>query len=130
MHHYPYTELVTGLSLLVYFWTIGVAGKARGTHKVMAPSTDGPPEYRRAYRAQMNTLEQLAFFLPALWLFAVGWGDMYAAMIGVFWPIGRIIYVRSYLANPEKRAPGMIIGFFAALILLLGGIAGTITSML
>lgn len=67
---YPFTISVTLLALLVYHWTAFSSGMARGKYNVEAPSTDGPPEYRRRYRAHVNTLEQMASFLPAMWIFA------------------------------------------------------------
>lgn len=33
-----------------------------------APAVDGPPEFLRALRVQMDTVEQTVFFLQALWL--------------------------------------------------------------
>jgi len=130
MAAFPYTDLVMVFALLVYIWTIFKVGGARVAFNVPAPATDGPPEFLRTWRVQMNTLEQLIIFLPSLWLFATGWGDLLAAIIGVFWPIGRIIYARGYIAAPEKRSLGFMISFFASVILLLGGLAGTLRNML
>ncbi|TAK99688.1 MAG: MAPEG family protein [Rhodospirillaceae bacterium] len=130
MQTYPYTDLVMVLAILFYIWTAMKVGGARGTYKVPAPATDGPPEFQRIFRIQMNTLEQIVWFLPALWLFASAWGDIYAAAIGIFWPIGRILFARGYLVAAEKRGLGFGITFFTSAILLLGGLAGTIRNML
>ena len=130
MQKYPYTDLVMVLAILFYIWAAFKVGGARGTYKVPAPATDGPPEFLRVFRVQMNTLEQIVWFLPALWLFASAWGDIYAAAIGVFWPIGRIVFARGYYAAAEKRGPGFGITFFCSTILLLGGLVGTVMNML
>jgi glutathione S-transferase len=130
MQRFPYTELVTVLALLVYVWTSFKVGGARAKYQVPAPATDGPPEFQRVFRVQMNTLEQIVFFLPSLWLFATAWGDPIAAIVGVFWPIGRVIYARAYCAAPEKRSLGFMITFFPSVILLLGGLIGVIRNML
>jgi glutathione S-transferase len=130
MQRYPYTEIVMVLALLIYFWTSLRVGGARGKFQVPAPAMDGPPEFLRVYRVQMNTLEQLALFLPALWLFATGWGDFYAAILGVIWCIGRVLYALGYYAAPEKRSVGFGVSMLASLVLLLGGLAGTIRNML
>jgi glutathione S-transferase len=130
MYRYPYTELVMILALLVYLWTIIKVGSARGAHKIPAPAMDGPPEFQRVIRVQMNTVEQLVLFLPALWLFATSWGDMYAAILGVLWPIGRLLYARGYYAQAEKRGPGFLISFFTSAVLLLGGLIGITMTML
>ena len=39
----------------------------------------GHPDFERAFRIQMNTLEWMPIFLPALWLFAIYIGDAIAA---------------------------------------------------
>jgi glutathione S-transferase len=123
---FPYSSLVTALAVLVYVLASFKVGSARGKFNVAAPAIDGPPEFQRIFRVHMNTLEQLVFFIPALWLFATAWGDMLAAIIGIFWPIGRILYARGYIAAPEKRAMGFGISFLPSAILLLGGLVGIV----
>ena len=130
MQRYPYTEIVTVLALLIYIWMSFRVGGARVKHQVPAPAMDGPPEFLRAYRVHMNTLEQLVVFLPALWLFATGWGDFYAAILGVIWCIGRVVFAVGYYAAPEKRSTGFGITLLSAIVLLLGGLAATIRNML
>lgn len=122
LNNFAYTALVTVLSLLVYVGLMFKVGGARAKYKVPAPATDGPPEFQRVFRVHMNTLEQLVLFLPSLWLFAVSWGDPIAAGIGMFWPIGRVLYARGYYAAAEKRSAGFGISFLATVVLLLGGL--------
>ena len=121
---FPYSSLVTALAVLVYVVMILKVGSARAKHNVPAPAMDGPPEFLRVFRVQMNTLEQLVFFLPSLWLFATSWGDMLAAIIGIFWPIGRRLYARGYVIDPKKRAIGFAISFLPSAILMLGALVG------
>ena len=54
--------------------------------------------------------------LPALWLMAVWVGDKWAGLAGLVWVAGRVLYVTSYIADPEKRGPGFMLTFlpFAA----------------
>jgi glutathione S-transferase len=130
---YPLSALVVVLSLFVYVWAALSVGKARGKYNVHAPFVDGPPEFLRVFRAHMNTLEQLVFFLPSLALFASAWGDMPAAIVGIFWPIGRLLYVLGYVRAPEKRSAGFGISFLSSVILILGAltaIARQLTAML
>jgi len=127
---FPFTSIVLILSLVIYIWMSFKVGGARGKYNVPAPATEGPPEFARIYRAHMNTLEQLAVFVPALVLFASAWGDTIAAIIGVFWPIGRVFYALSYYKAPEKRGPGFGISFLSAMVLLLGGLIGAIMQIL
>jgi glutathione S-transferase len=130
MQRYPYTEIAMVLALLIYVWTALRVGAARGKYHVPAPAMDGPPEFLRTFRVQMNTLEQLALFLPALWLFATGWSDIYAAVLGVIWCVGRVLFALGYYAAPEKRDVGFGITFLTSIVLLLGGLAGTVRNML
>ncbi len=121
-----YTTIVTAISLILYVVVSFNVGKARGKYGVKAPATTGHEQFERVYRVQMNTLEQLALYLPALLLFAVNVSDGYAAMLGLAWVAGRIMYARDYYADPEKRGKGFMISFFAAIILLLGSVIGAL----
>ncbi|HMM13355.1 MAG TPA: MAPEG family protein [Parvibaculum sp.] len=117
---YPHTGLVTLLALFVYFWMALQVGRARGRHKVPAPAMSGPDELMRVIRVHENTLEGLVLFLPALWLFALTIGDLWAALVGIFYPIGRVIYARGYYKAAEKRELGFSIGIIATGILVVG----------
>ena len=61
------------------------------------------------FRAQMNTLEWLPIFLPSLWLFAIYIGDGTAALLGLVWVIGRILYIVGYAQATAKRGPGFYV---------------------
>lgn len=119
---YPHTGLVTLLTLIVYFWMALNVGKARGRAGVPAPAMNGPDELMRVIRVHENTMEGLLLFLPSLWLFALTTHDLWAAAIGVFYPIGRIVYARGYYAAADKRSVGFTIGIVTTLILLIGSL--------
>ena len=119
MLNLPLTSLVT-LGAIVLFFVMGLrVAKARGTYSVPAPATSGDPIFERHFRVQMNTLEWLAMFLPALWLGAVWHSDMVAAGLGLVWIIGRIIYMVTYVADPKTRSLGFVIQMLATLSLIL-----------
>lgn len=118
--------LVTLLALVFYFWTALAVGGARGRYKVEAPAMTGAPEFERAVRIQMNTLEGLALFLPSLWLFALYWNDRVAAAAGAVWILGRIIYAVGYSSAPRNRSAGFLIQMLASLFLLFGAIGGVV----
>jgi glutathione S-transferase len=126
LNDYPFTALVAVFSLLVYTWVMTRVGAARGKHQVQAPAVDGPPEFQRVFRVHMNTLEQLVTFVPALIIFAMAWGDLPTAIVGVFWPIGRILYALGYYKAPEKRSAGFGISFLSTAVLLIGGLVGVV----
>lgn len=120
----PWTSWATLATLIMYFWIIFNVGKARGKYRVQAPSVDGPPEFLRALRVQINTVEQLIFFIPALWLCAYWWNDKIAALGGMIWIIGRLMYAISYYRDAEKRAMGFVISTLAAIALVFGAAYG------
>jgi uncharacterized membrane protein YecN with MAPEG domain len=116
--------LVTALALLLFMVLTFLVGRARGKYKVPAPAVTGPIEFERVYRTQVNTLEQLAIFLPSLWLFSVYLNEpKIAAALGFFWIAGRILYARAYYAG-RNRFVGFLTGLLSASILLIGGITG------
>src|SRR5216684_6214258 len=104
---YTYTAAVTLLALVLYMGLSFVVGQARKKYRIKAPAVTGHENFERAYRVQMNTVEQMVVFLPALWLCAVLLSDRGAAFGGLIWIIGRTVYAVAYLDAPEKRGPGM-----------------------
>ncbi|MFZ6726737.1 MAPEG family protein [Undibacterium sp. MH2W] len=119
-----WTSWVSVVVLMMYFWTFFVVGKARGKHGVKAPSVDGPDDFLCALRVQSNTVEQLVFFGPAMWLCAMWLSDHFAAIFGAIWVAGRIVYAISYLKDPKTRGPGFVISMLASVVLLLGAVVG------
>ncbi|HEX6866999.1 MAG TPA: MAPEG family protein [Caulobacteraceae bacterium] len=122
MQGYVLTSAVTLLSLLTYFWMgLRVAG-ARAKYGVKAPATSGEETFDRIFRTQQNTLEWLPIYLASLWLFAVYWDDGVAAIIGVVWIFGRIVYALGYAKAAGSRTPGFLIQTLAAGVLLFGAL--------
>jgi glutathione S-transferase len=119
---YHFTALVTCLTILFYFFTSFGVGKARATFGIKAPATSGNPDFERVFRVQMNTLEWLPIFLPALWLFAIYISDAIAAALGLIWIAGRILYMIGYSKAANKRGAGFAIQAGAAIVLWLGAI--------
>lgn len=111
--------LVTFLAVITYFASVMAVTAARGKYKVKAPATTGVSEdFDRAYRAQMNMLEQMAVFLPTLWLSAVLVSSVAATVAGMGWVLGRAMYARGYLKSAAARGPGFGISFLNQLFLL------------
>ena len=126
---YNYTALVTILAMLCYFTTTARVARARIKYGVAHPAISGNVDFERVFRVQMNTLEWLPIFLPSLWLFAVHVSDLYAALLGLVWIAGRILYMTGYEKAVEKRSPGFLIQSLATVVLLLGAL-GAIVSRL
>lgn len=106
---YHFTALVTCLAILVYAYASILVSRARGKFGVKLPAISGNPDFERVFRAHMNTLEWLPMFLPSLWLFAIYIGDTFAAVLGLIWVIGRILYIQGYAQAVAKRGPGFFI---------------------
>jgi glutathione S-transferase len=121
-----YTALVTLAAVLLYFYTGVLVAKARMKFGVKAPATTGHADFERAFRVQMNTLEWMPIFLPALWLSAFYVSDWAAAVIGLVWIGGRVLYIRGYSEAADKRHQGFSIQAVAAGLLLLGALAGIV----
>jgi glutathione S-transferase len=123
---YHFTALVTCVAILFYFFTSLQVGKARAKFGIKAPATTGNPGFERVFRVQMNTLEWLPFFLPALWLFAIYISDPIAAVLGLVWIVGRILYMTGYSQAAEKRGRGFGIQAAAAILLWLGAMGAIV----
>ena len=121
-----YVAIVTLLLLVQYTIYMLLCGLARGKDTVVAPATTGDPKFERAFRVQMNTLEQLAVTIPAMWICAHFYSPLVAAGLGVGFMIGRLIYRQAYMRDPASRGPGMVIGFLANMALIVLGLWGAI----
>ena len=117
---YHLTALVTCLAILFYLFTSIQVSKARVAFGVKVPATSGNPDFERVFRVQMNTLEWLPIFLPSLWLFAIYISDIGAALLGLVWIAGRILYLIGYSEAAAKRGRGFGIQASAAIILWVG----------
>ena len=124
-----YTALVTLLAVLLYFYTGILVAKARSKFGVVAPATTGHVDFERVFRVQTNTLEWMPIFLPLLWLFALYGSDAGAAVLGLVWIAGRVMYIRGYTEAADKRHRGFSIQAFASAALLLGALAGIVWRM-
>ena len=127
---HTYTAAITLLALLLYLVVTLNAGRARGKYGVKAPAVTGNEHFERAYRVQMNTLEQMAFFLPSMWLYALLLSDKGAAIGGLIWIVGRAIYAVAYTRNPSSRGLGFGIAMLAEVGMFLGATYGVIKVLL
>jgi glutathione S-transferase len=119
---YHYTALVTVLACMAYFYASVLVGKARTKYGIKPPATTGNPDFERVFRAHMNMLEWMPIFLPALWLFAIYVSDAIAALLGLVWIVGRIMYMFAYADASEKRRTGFAIQSLATFALLIGAL--------
>ncbi len=126
----PWIVLVTVAALLLYFYMGMRIATARGKHNITAPATTGHPDFERVFRVQMNTLEWLPIFLPALWIAAGYWDPRIVAAVGVVWIIGRFMYMEGYIAEAGKRSMGFMVQGLATLALLIASIVGAVMALI
>jgi uncharacterized MAPEG superfamily protein len=127
-----FTAVVSILAILVVFWTGLRVGGMRTKHGIQAPAVSGHPEFERAYRVQMNTMEQFVIFLPLLWLASAFFHmlPLLAGALGLVWIVGRIVYAQAYMADPSKRGLGFGISALANLGLLILAVIGVVQGYL
>ena len=122
----PLIHIVVGLALAQFVFFCFAVGKARGTYKVPAPATTGNEMFERYFRVQMNTLELLVVFVPAILIFGQYFGAYIAAALGLVYLIGRLVYFTSYVKDPKSRSAGYGLSALPVMILLVGAIFGAI----
>ena len=121
---FHFTALVTCFSIALYFYTSLGVSKARAAFGIKPPAISGDPGFERVFRVQMNTLEWMPIFLPSIWLFAIYVSDLAAALIGLVWIAGRILYMTGYSQAPVKRRRGFGSQATAAIALWVGAVFG------
>ena len=119
-----YTAIVTVLAIALYFFLATRVAAARGNFGVRHPATTGNPDFERVFRAHVNTLEWMPTFLVPLWLFAIYLSDIWAAVLGLVWIVGRAWYYIGYSQATEKRLPGFLVQAMVCILLLIGAVAG------
>tara|TARA_B110000444_G_C18761193_1_gene557679 strand:- start:852 stop:1238 length:387 start_codon:yes stop_codon:yes gene_type:complete len=118
--------LVILLALLEYQFFSFKVGLARQKYDIKAPAVSGHEIFDRYYRVHINTLEQLIVFIPAMLIFAYFAVPVYAAALGAFFLVGRIIYFVSYVNDPEKRTIGFVVGWIPTVLLVLAGLVSAV----
>src|SRR2546429_9838898 len=99
----PFVHLVIALAL-VEFFLFGVAvARARARYNIPAPATTGNEVFERYFRVQMNTLEQLVVFVPAVLLFPRYVNAHVAAVLGGVVLLRRAPSFQGYVKAPQAR---------------------------
>ena len=110
---------------IIEFFVFGIlVGRERGRYKIDAPAMTGHPVFERYVRVHYNTMEQLVCFIPGMLLFATYVSANAAAVLGLVFLAGRIVYLRGYVEDPKKRGAGFGLSALPTMILVLGGLGG------
>jgi uncharacterized MAPEG superfamily protein len=121
-------HVVIALAVIEYFVFGALVGRARVKAGIDAPAMTGDAMLERHIRVHYNTLELLVSFIPAILLFAAYVNETAAAVLGLLFIVGRIIYFRAYIADPKKRGPGFGLSVLPVMIMLLGGLGGAVVA--
>lgn len=127
---FPLLVLVSVLALLQFFFFGTLVSRARTRYGVAAPAVSGHEIFERYFRVQMNTLELLVMFLPALWLASRYVAPIWPVLLGVLYLLGRLLYLRGYVADPRRRGPGFGLSMLPILVLLLIAVVGCIRELI
>jgi glutathione S-transferase len=123
-------ELITVLALLQFLYFGILVGRARERLGVKAPAITGNEVFERYLRVQMNTLELLILFVPALWLAVAHVDARWLALLGAVYLIGRFVYLRAYIAQPSKRSLGFGLSALPILALLAIDLIGAVSRLI
>ena len=116
--------VVIVLALLEFVVFGALVGRARGRYGVKAPATGGHEIFDRYFRVHYNTMEMLVVFVPAIWLFGLYVSPRWGAILGAIFIVGRILYLRGYVADPSKREFGFGLSVLPVVVLLVGALVG------
>jgi glutathione S-transferase len=124
-----YTAIVTLLAVAFYFFLATQVARAHGKFGVKLPAVTGNQDFERICRAHVNTLEWMPTFLVPLWLCALYMSDVAAAVLGLVWILGRVLYFGGYSKAVERRLPGFFVQSTVCLLLFVGAAAGIVMRM-
>jgi len=125
-----YIELITVLALLQFLYFGILVSNARTRYGIKAPAVSGDAVFERYYRVQVNTLELLVIFLPAMWMASSHIAPLWIGALGVVYLVGRFIYQTSYVKAPEKRILGFGLSALPILILLGVDLVGSLLRLI
>jgi glutathione S-transferase len=124
-----YIDLVAVIAVLQFFLFGALTGQARRASGLKAPAITGDESFERMYRVQMNTLETLIAFLPALFLASKYWSSALIAGIGAIYVLGRHLYWRAYVSDPTKRGTGFMLSMIPTSFLIILALVGIVMTI-
>jgi hypothetical protein len=122
-------HLIILLALLQLLFFIILVGKARGKFNVVAPAITGHVDFERYYRVQMNTIELLVIFIPSIILASIYWSPYLMAILGLFYLIGRLLFLKAYIGGKNRTVP-FLMGLIPILLFVILGILGTLRALI
>ena len=121
--------LTISLALIEYIVMAALVGRARAKYGIHAPAMTGHPDFERANRVHVNTLENLMIFIPAIWIFATYVDARWAAGLGALFVVARALYAVGYLRAAEQRSIGAGVTGIVNMVLVAGGVVGLVRAL-
>lgn len=125
-----YVELVAIAAVFQFLFFGAMTGLERRKSGLKAPQVTGDEGFERMYRVQMNTLEMLVAFMPALFIAAKYWSPVLTATLGAVYLIGRLIYWRAYVTKPASRGLGFKLTIAPIALLIFLSCLGLLMSLM
>lgn len=125
----PAIAFVAALAIVQYLSFGMLVGRARAKSGLKAPAMTGDAGFERMYRVQMNTIEVLVAYLPALYLASLFWPAFVVAPIAAVYLIGRHLFWRAYVTDPAKRGLGFMLSIVPVFVLLIMALVGAVMGM-
>ena len=110
MDPYAISALVTVFSSLFAFYLAYNVGMVRMKHKAAPYKHTENDEVWIVNRVHMNTIENMAVYLPLLWVATVFGSAETAGAVGAVWFVSRVWYAFGYLNDPKKRQTPFMLG--------------------
>ncbi|XP_015228745.1 leukotriene C4 synthase [Cyprinodon tularosa] len=87
---------------------------ARRKYSVSPPTTSGPPEFERIFRAQANCSEYFPIFITVMWTSGVFFSQGLSSICGLLYLYGRLRYFWGYAESAQGRLAPL---YFSAKVL-------------
>ena len=124
-----WVELVAVLAALQLLLFGVLSAKARAASGLKAPAMTGDVQFERMHRVQMNTVELLLVFYPALFVASQHWAAWAVAPLGAVYLLGRMVYWRSYTRDPATRTMGFTLSIAPVVVLLIFALVGSVMAI-
>ena len=121
-----YLDIVIALALIQAMAFSMLTGRARGLYKIAAPAVTGHDLFERTYRVQMNTIELLVVFVPAMMIASKYWSPTILAALGAVYLVGRVVYYMQYTNPTKNRGAGFGLSFTPVAIVVLMALVGAV----
>ena len=84
----------------------------------------GNPVFESLVRVHLNTLERLALFLPLFAIASQHWPHAGVVVLGASYLVGRVVYWKGCVKQPDARKGGNILTVVSIELLLLASLVG------